>query len=111
RPRLFRLPEDEAVINFMGLNGDGAQVVADRLEAGRASLPLSVNIAKTNNPEIVGDRAIEDMLTSFDTLKRPPLVYIALNVSCPNTHEDVLKEMGQLGTILHEVNRRNEKQT
>jgi len=107
KPRLFRLPADEAVINRLGLNGDGAQVVASRLASARFALPTGLNIAKTNLPEVQGDKAIEDVLTTFDYVKALPLAYVAFNASCPNTHEGIINERQQLNDIMSEVQMRN----
>ncbi|MEM1054919.1 MAG: quinone-dependent dihydroorotate dehydrogenase [Bacteroidota bacterium] len=88
RPRAFRLPEDRALINRMGLNNDGAEAVADRL--ARADRPsefvLAVNVAKTHDPDILGDAGIEDFQTSVRHLL-PHADLLVLNVSCPNTAE------------------------
>lgn len=103
RPRIFRLPEDEAVINYMGLNGQGASSVAAKLSVAHPSVPLSINIAKTNDPSIVGDKAIEDFVTSFNAVKDLPAVYVAINVSCPNTHETKLAEVATIDSVLSEI--------
>lgn len=100
KPRLFRLPADEAVINRMGLNGDGANVVAERLRKAKFSLPVAVNIAKTNDPTIVGDAAIADQLSAFEAVHELPLLYVAINASCPNTHEGCLKANEELDSLL-----------
>ena len=97
RPRLFRLVEDEAVINRMGLNGDGAKAVAERLRDGIADIPLGVNIAKSNRAEIVGERGIADVVASFREIRDLPIAYAVLNVSCPNTHEGCEKEFRRTG--------------
>ncbi|MFZ9889305.1 MAG: dihydroorotate dehydrogenase (quinone), partial [Myxococcota bacterium] len=51
RPRLFRLPADGAILNRMGFNNDGADVVARRLEgwraSGKISVPVGVNLGKS----------------------------------------------------------------
>lgn len=88
KPRMFRLPEDRAIINRMGLNNDGAVVIADRIRrTGKPSgFPLGVNIAKTHDPRILGDEAIDDYLHSFK-LAEPLADYITVNISCPNTEE------------------------
>lgn len=99
QPRCWRVPTDEAVINFMGLNNEGAASIAERLEGfaafGRAGLPtasgpsrapVGVNIAKTHSQEIYGEAAIEDFMSSFRTLA-PHADFVVLNVSCPNTAE------------------------
>lgn len=103
KPRLFRLPKDEALINRMGLNGDGADVIAARLSNSHFSLPVGVNIAKTNDPSIKGDAAVEDMLFSFRKVKDLPLSYVTVNASCPNTADGIMEEARHLGTILSEM--------
>ncbi len=85
RPRLFRLPADQALINRMGLNNDGAETVAQRLRPV-PGLPLGINLAKTHDPDILGEDGIGDFRISFRLLA-PLADYIALNVSCPNTRE------------------------
>ena len=86
RPRIFRLVEDEALINRMGLNNYGADVVAEKLSGRRFEIPLGINIAKTHDPTIMGERAIEDFLYSFERLY-PLGDFTVLNISCPNTRE------------------------
>lgn len=107
-PRLFRLPSDEAVINRMGLNGDGAEVVAARLKSARFKIPTGINIAKTNDPSVIGDLAIEDQIGAFKQIRSLPLVYVAINASCPNTHEGCLQAKDELATLLTEVQKANE---
>jgi len=87
RPRLFRLPRDRALVNRMGLNNDGAQVILERLK-NRAfrNMPLGVNIAKTNDPSIVGEAEVEDFCSSYQ-LTSPYADFVVVNVSCPNTKE------------------------
>jgi len=88
RPRAFRLPEDHALINRMGLNNDGAEKVARRLVrvTRKNLLPLGINLAKTHDPAIMGDAALDDFRQSFRLLA-PLAGYVALNISCPNTTE------------------------
>lgn len=86
KPRSFRLPADHALVNRMGLNNDGAKTIAKRLKNKNLSNPLGINIAKTHNPEIMGDAAIEDYLISYVEAQQVA-DYITLNISCPNTRE------------------------
>lgn len=87
RPRMFRLPQDQALINRMGLNNRGAAALAETLRTSPPSgIPLGINVAKTHDPSILGDAAIRDYATSVRLLA-PYAAYIALNVSCPNTEE------------------------
>ena len=102
RPRLFRLPEDDAVINRMGFNGDGAEVVATRLK-DFGQLPVAINIAKTNDPAIKGDKAVEDMVFSFNQIKNMPFHYVVFDISCPNTHEGRVDNADELDQTLAKV--------
>ncbi len=86
RPRLFRLPADRAVVNRMGFNNDGAEVVArrlaDRLASRHRDVVVGVNIGKTKLvPE---DEAVADYEKSTGLLA-PYADYLVVNVSSPNT--------------------------
>jgi dihydroorotate dehydrogenase len=84
RPRLFRLPASEAVVNRMGFNNDGAAALARRLAAlGRPlGVPLGISLGKSRVAPL--DEAIEDYLASYRAL-RDHGDYVAVNVSSPNT--------------------------
>jgi len=102
KPRLFRLVKDEALINRMGFNNDGADQVAKRLAKLRASgakLPvIGVNIGKSKITELVD--AVSDYEYSTKVLA-PVADYIAVNVSSPNTPGlRSLQEINQLEPIL-----------
>ena len=106
KPRLFRLPADRALINRMGFNNDGAEVVAERLGALRARygsrLPIiGVNIGKSKVTPV------EDAATDYRTsakLLAPFADYLAVNVSSPNTPGlRSLQEVSALRPILAAV--------
>jgi dihydroorotate dehydrogenase len=82
RPRLFRLPEDRALLNRMGFNNDGAARLALQLARHTPDVPIAVNIGKTKvtPPE----RAVEDYAESA-RLVGPLAAYLVVNVSSPNT--------------------------
>ncbi len=87
QPRLFRVPEICGVINRMGFNNDGADVVAARLEKLRATpqwprFPVGINIGKSKVTPL--EDATADYLYSFARL-RALGDYFVLNVSSPNT--------------------------
>ncbi|KKN96855.1 hypothetical protein LCGC14_0164990 [marine sediment metagenome] len=84
RPRMFRVG-DRDVMNRMGLNGEPAWMVRERLLMCR-SQAYGVNIAKTHDPNIMGDAAIEDISESYRLLGGLG-AYTVLNISCPNTAE------------------------
>lgn len=86
QPRLFRLPADRAVVNRMGFNNDGAEIVARKLAARRAGkhseVILGINIGKT---KLVDEEdAIGDYRKSTRLLA-PYADYLVVNVSSPNT--------------------------
>jgi dihydroorotate dehydrogenase len=81
RPRLFRLPEDRALVNRMGFNNHGSAAAARRLARPRASL-VGVNIGKT---KLVAEAdAIGDYVASARRVARAA-DYVVVNVSSPNT--------------------------
>lgn len=105
RPRAFRLPKDRALVNRMGLNNDGAEAVAERLEEGRSerTRPLGINLAKTHDPDIMGEAALDDFRTSFRQL-RGQAEYVVLNVSCPNTKDGgTFEDPSALDTLLEVI--------
>jgi len=86
-PRIFRLPQQQALINRLGFNNDGADAIAERLRALRRTkrwpgVPIGINIGKSRATPL--EHATEDYLYSFRLL-RDFADYIALNVSSPNT--------------------------
>ncbi|HLY30563.1 MAG TPA: quinone-dependent dihydroorotate dehydrogenase, partial [Ktedonobacterales bacterium] len=86
RPRLFRLPADQALINRMGFNNQGAEAVAARLaRLPRQSLhgaPVGISLGKSKITPL--DDAIADYLGSLELLY-PCGDYFAINISSPNT--------------------------
>jgi dihydroorotate dehydrogenase len=82
KPRLFRLPEDRALINRLGFNNDGAFAIADRLKTIRRTCIVGVNIGKNKDVSIA--QAAADYLRVLNVV-HPVADYIAVNVSSPNT--------------------------
>ena len=85
QPRLFRLPQDKAIINRMGFNNDGADNAAARLAKTARSSPddiVGVNIGKTKVVPV--EEADQDYLFSFERLFTYA-DYFTINVSSPNT--------------------------
>lgn len=103
RPRLFRLAQDEALINRMGFNNHGAAAAARQVMLARRRLPanfvIGVNIGRGG--ETPADAATEDYLAAFRQVA-PVADYIAVNVSSPNTPglRD-LQDPGVLHALLH----------
>ncbi|MEU6024633.1 quinone-dependent dihydroorotate dehydrogenase [Micromonospora sp. NBC_01739] len=84
RPRLFRLPDSEAVINRMGFNNAGAEALAARLAALPRPLgvPLGISLGKSKVTPL--EEAVADYQASYRAL-RGHGDYFAVNVSSPNT--------------------------
>jgi dihydroorotate dehydrogenase len=105
-PRIFRLPEQQALINRLGFNNDGADAVAERLRRLRTSrrwpaVPVGINIGKSRVTPL--EQATDDYLYSFQLL-RDFADYITLNVSSPNTPGlRELQEPRKLSELLHAI--------
>ncbi|MFI5128575.1 MAG: quinone-dependent dihydroorotate dehydrogenase [Chitinophagales bacterium] len=88
KPRLFRLPNDKALINRMGFNNDGVKAVAERLkkwkerQSGDSRLIIGGNIGK--NKSTPNEEAWKDYEICFKEL-HPYVDYFVVNVSSPNT--------------------------
>jgi dihydroorotate dehydrogenase len=83
RPRLFRLPKDEALINRMGFNNEGVEALVARLKQGKPrGLIVGGNIGK--NKDTPNEQAVEDYACCFEALY-PYVDYFVVNVSSPNT--------------------------
>ena len=105
RPRLFRLREDEALINRAGFNNDGAAAFARRVEKHRPSCVLGVSIGKSKITPL--EQATEDYLASFELVHRVA-DYVAVNVSSPNTPQlRELQQSQQLTALLSALQTRN----
>ena len=109
RPRLFRLPADEALINRMGFNNSGAAALAARLEAqGVLPIPIGISIGKSKATAL--EHAVEDYRASFRALF-DYAGYFAVNVSSPNTPGlRQLQDRAQLGALLAALQRENQLQ-
>ena len=105
RPRLFRLPQDRAIVVHYGLPNDGALAVAARLDTVHLAIPLGVNIVKTNRvtaarPE-TKDEIIDDYVKAASFFA-DNADYLMLNLSCPNTEDgrDFFADRGHLDACL-----------
>jgi len=82
KKRLFRLVEDEAVINRMGFNNLGLEAAVKQLKKNNGKVLIGGNIGK--NKDTPNEEAVSDYLISFDALF-PYVDYFVVNVSSPNT--------------------------
>lgn len=86
-PRVFRAIADEAIVNRMGFNNDGAEALAEKLQQWRAlgrwpQHPVGINLGKSKSTPL--DQAAQDYANSFRVL-RDLADFFVVNVSSPNT--------------------------
>jgi dihydroorotate dehydrogenase len=100
KPRMFRLPKDEALINRMGFNNKGVDVLARKLKnVRREGLIIGGNIGKNKNTP--NEDAVSDYVKCFDALF-DVVDYFVVNVSSPNTPG--LRELQEKEPLMHILN-------
>jgi dihydroorotate dehydrogenase len=104
KPRLFRLPDDQALINRLGFNNEGALKIAERLSKVRKNCVLGVNIGRNKN--VANDDAVENYLETFRAV-RDVADYVVVNVSSPNTPN--LRELQATKNLEHLLNELQEE--
>ncbi|WP_137885445.1 quinone-dependent dihydroorotate dehydrogenase [Pseudomonas sp. 2FE] len=82
KPRLFRLPQAEAIINRMGFNNHGVDHLLARVKAAKFNGVLGINIGKNFDTPV--ERAVDDYLLCLDKVYAQAS-YVTVNVSSPNT--------------------------
>lgn len=109
KPRLFRLPKDNAIINRMGFNNYGVEYMVKKLKHRNSNLIIGGNIGK--NKITPNDKAVDDYVTCFNALY-DYVDYFVVNVSSPNTPN--LRELQEkeplmhiLTTLMEENNKKN----
>lgn len=89
KPWNIRLISDQSILVNYGLKNKGADILKKKIAKQKRTVPLIINIAKTNDPTIKGKDSVEDYYQSF--VKLAPLAdIINLNISCPNTGDGTL---------------------
>ena len=130
QPRLFRLPKDKALINRMGFNNDGVEVIAKRLKAWKESFPLTDNRQPTSvngqrsteNQIIIGGNIGKNKVTANEDAWKDYEIcfnalfnvvdYFVVNVSSPNTPGlRELQEKDALHKILSNLQTINQQKT
>lgn len=112
RPRLFRLPHDKAVLNRLGANNQGAEIMAQTLaeiwQRSPRNIPIGINLCKSKITPL--DEADQDYVGSFSYLENQA-DYFVVNVSSPNTPGlRSLQEGEQLNSILQALQAANQHQ-
>lgn len=109
KPRMFRLTADQAIINRMGFNNKGVDILAERLrllKAKDSKIVIGGNIGKNKNTP--NEEAVNDYIKCFDRLF-DVVDYFVVNVSSPNTPGlRSLQEKGPLKDILNTLQARNQ---
>lgn len=82
KKRLFRLVEDEAIINRMGFNNEGVKALVQQLKKRNTQIIIGGNIGK--NKDTPNEKAVDDYIICFNELY-PYVDYFVVNVSSPNT--------------------------
>jgi dihydroorotate dehydrogenase len=105
KPRMFRLKKDEALINRMGFNNQGAVAAAERLKKRKSNIVIGGNIGK--NKITPNENAADDYEKCFEAL-HPVVDYFVVNVSSPNTPNlRDLQEKGPLTELLLRLKKLN----
>ncbi|WP_460539542.1 quinone-dependent dihydroorotate dehydrogenase [Echinicola sediminis] len=107
QPRLFRLPEDESLVNRMGFNNGGVDEAVKRLKKRKSGVLIGGNIGK--NKVTPNEKAEEDYLYCLDAL-HAYVDYFVVNVSSPNTPNlRDLQEKEPLKKLLTTIKARNDQ--
>lgn len=111
KPRLFRLPEDVALINRMGFNNKGADAMASTLKTVERQIPLGINIGK--NKMTPNEQAVDDYLACIRRLYKYGDFFV-VNISSPNTPDLRKLQYGEelsnlLNALMQEIHLQNER--
>lgn len=105
KPRLFRLPEDRALINRLGFNNDGGVAIAERLRKLDRKCVVGVNIGR--NKAVPNEEATENYLKCFEKI-HDVADYVAVNISSPNSPNlRELQQADRLEELIKSLNARN----
>ena len=107
KPRLFRVPERDAIINRMGFNNVGVERFVANLRRARFDGILGINIGKNFDTPI--ERAVDDYLACLDRVY-PHASYVTVNISSPNTKNlRELQRAGELAALLGPIVKRRDQ--
>jgi dihydroorotate dehydrogenase len=96
QPRMFRLTDDEGLINRMGFNNEGLEAAVERLKQNKTDIIIGGNIGK--NKVTPNEEAVNDYIACFEGMF-PYVDYFVVNVSSPNTPN--LRELQDKEPLLH----------
>ena len=105
KPRLWRLPQDRAIVVHYGLPNDGADAISARLAGTHLPVPLGINLVVTNRgpsaAPLNADQIIGEYTAAAEAMA-PHADYLMMNLSCPNTVDgrDFFADRGHLDAFL-----------
>ena len=109
QPRLFRLPEDNALINRMGFNNEGVEAAIERLKNRKTNIVIGGNIGKNTGTE--PDKSDDDYIKVFEALF-DYVDYFVVNVSCPNVGNlTKLQEKEPLMQLMEKISNINQSKS
>ncbi|HKO87908.1 MAG TPA: dihydroorotate dehydrogenase (quinone), partial [Burkholderiales bacterium] len=107
KPRLFRLPDAQAIINRMGFNNHGVDRLVANVRAARYKGVLGINIGKNFDTPV--ERAADDYLACMDKVYALAS-YITINISSPNTKNlRQLQQADELAGLLEQITRKRDE--
>ncbi|PKH51992.1 dihydroorotate dehydrogenase (quinone) [Tenacibaculum sp. Bg11-29] len=108
KKRLFRLKDDQGIINRMGFNNEGLETAITQLKKNKGKIIIGGNIGKNTN--IAPENYTDDYLECFKGL-HPYVDYFVLNVSCPNVGSHAkLDDVDYLKELITAVKKANDKE-
>ncbi|MDO6743978.1 quinone-dependent dihydroorotate dehydrogenase [Tenacibaculum soleae] len=108
KKRLFRLKDDQGIINRMGFNNEGLAIAIEQLKKNKGKIIIGGNIGK--NTDTAPENYTEDYVACFKGL-HPYVDYFVLNVSCPNVGSHAkLDDVEYLQELITEVQQLNNKE-
>lgn len=109
KPRLFRLPEDDALINRMGFNNEGVEAAVKRLKHKKSNIIIGGNIGKNTGTD--SSNTDNDYIQVFEVLF-DYVDYFVVNVSCPNVGNlTKLQEKDPLMQLMQKISTINQAKT
>jgi dihydroorotate dehydrogenase len=116
KPRLFRLPDNQAIINRMGFNNKGVNHLVENLKRSRPNIIIGINIGK--NKTTPNESATEDYVHCFNKVHELA-DYVTINISSPNTidlrqlqdNENLTKLLSELKKVQLEAEKNTKKYT
>src|SRR6478736_1106247 len=105
KPRMWRLPEHEAVINRLGFNNGGVDALVRNAEKARFSGVLGINIGK--NKDTPNEKAVDDYVFCLERVYARAS-YVTVNISSPNTQG--LRDLQEEETLKHFIGTLRERQ-